>query len=88
MAKVIPLHKPKETILEEAVLPKNTREEYRMSVVEYKGYRLFKCRVWFRDVDGQMKPGIRNRLTLRVDKWDEWVRLANRVIGGSKENNE
>ncbi|EYD75011.1 hypothetical protein Rumeso_03435 [Rubellimicrobium mesophilum DSM 19309] len=38
-------------------LRKNSREELRVSLDEFKGHRLLNLRVWFEGDDGQMRPG-------------------------------
>lgn len=53
-----------------AVIPKNGREEMRVSLGEFKGYPLCTFRVWYRDADGTMKPskaGVAFRVELLRD---------------------
>ncbi len=53
-----------------AVLPKNAREEVRVTVDEFHGRRLFNVRVWFVGDDGIMRPGkqgIAVRLEMAAD---------------------
>lgn len=38
-------------------LRKNSREEVRVSLDEFKGMQLLNIRVWFAGDDGQMRPG-------------------------------
>ena len=38
-------------------LRKNSREEVRVSLDEFKGMHLLNIRVWFMGEDGQMRPG-------------------------------
>jgi len=38
------------------VLPKNSREELRVSLDPFKGHNLVSLRVWYRSQDGDMRP--------------------------------
>ena len=40
-----------------ASIPKNQREEVRVTLEKYKGYHLISQRVWFEHHTGQMRPG-------------------------------
>lgn len=49
-----------------ATIPKNKREEIRVSVGHFEGRPIANVRVWFRDAAGEMKPG-KSGLAFRVD---------------------
>jgi hypothetical protein len=54
-------------------LRKNSREELRVSLDEFKGHRLLNLRVWFEGDDGQMRPGkqgVAVRLEMAADLAD------------------
>lgn len=38
-------------------MPKNSKEEFRLSIDMYHGRQLVNFRVWYRTDDGQMRPG-------------------------------
>lgn len=39
-----------------AIIPKNSREELRLTVDDFKGVQLVNLRVWFKAEDGEMRP--------------------------------
>lgn len=39
------------------IIPKNAREELRVSLEEFKGHRLLTLRVWYEAEDGTRRPG-------------------------------
>lgn len=47
-------------------IPKNSREELRVTVEEFKGVPLVNLRVWFVAEEGNMRPG-KQGVALRVD---------------------
>ena len=49
-----------------ATLPKNGREELRVTVDEFHGRRLVNVRVWFVGDDGSMRPG-KQGVAVRVE---------------------
>ncbi len=49
-----------------AVIPKNGREELRISLSEYRGTRLVNLRVWYNGTTGEMKPG-KDGFAIRID---------------------
>jgi hypothetical protein len=49
-----------------AVLPKNSREEVRVTVDEFHGHRLVNVRVWFIAEDGTLRPG-KQGIAVRLD---------------------
>lgn len=49
-----------------ATIQKNSREELRVSLDDFKGQRLVSLRVWFRAEDGTMRPG-RKGLAVRLE---------------------
>jgi len=53
-----------------AVIPKNAREELRLTLGEYRGYPLAQLRVWFKGDDGAVRPsksGVAFRVSLLRD---------------------
>ncbi len=48
------------------IIPKNSREEIRVSVNEYQGHQLVSLRVWFEADDGDMRPS-KKGLAFRVE---------------------
>lgn len=48
------------------IIPKNSREEIRVSMDEYQGHQLVSLRVWFEADDGEMRPS-KKGLAFRVD---------------------
>jgi predicted transcriptional regulator len=51
--------------------PKNSREEVRVSIDEFKGKRIFSLRVFYQDAVGVMRPS-KKGLTLTVEKFSEF----------------
>ena len=49
-----------------ATIPKNTREELRVTLEEYRGHHIANLRVWYDVGDGEMRPG-KQGLALRLD---------------------
>lgn len=39
-----------------AIIPKNAREELRISLDEFNGHELLNLRIWFHTGDGEMRP--------------------------------
>ncbi|AGT08119.1 transcriptional coactivator p15/PC4 family protein [Paracoccus aminophilus] len=39
-----------------AIIPKNQREEIRLSLDDYKGMQLVNLRIWFKADDGEFRP--------------------------------
>jgi hypothetical protein len=52
-----------------ATIPKNSREELRVSLDEYQGHRLINMRIWF-DAGEEMRPG-KKGLSLKLDALPE-----------------
>lgn len=52
-----------------ASIAKNSREEIRVSLGEFRGVRLINLRVWYCSPGETMKPG-RDGLALRIDRLD------------------
>lgn len=48
-----------------AVIRKNSREELRITLEDFKGHRLISFRVWYEAEDGDMRPG-KQGLALRL----------------------
>jgi len=61
-----------------AVLRKNSREELRINIDEYRGHRLVNLRVWFEADDGEMRPG-KQGIAIRLDLLPELRAALNRV---------
>lgn len=55
-----------------ATIPKNRREELRVSLGEYRGHQLVSLRVWFEAQDGTMRPG-NSGVALKVEALPELV---------------
>ncbi len=49
-----------------AIIQKNSREELRVTLEEYRGHDLLNLRVWFEAEDGTMRPG-KQGLALRLE---------------------
>ena len=67
-----------------AIIPKNAREEIRVSVGDFKGLTLVNVRVWFGD-EGDKRPGkqsIAFRLDLLPPLLDALKRAADGQEGG------
>lgn len=47
-------------------VPKNSREEIRMTADTFMGYDIINIRVWYRDNEGEMRPG-KQGLAFRID---------------------
>lgn len=47
-------------------IQKNSREEIRLTVETFKGIELVNFRVWYRDTDGEYRPG-RQGLAFRLE---------------------
>lgn len=45
--------------------PRNSREEVRVRIDQFKDHIIVDCRIWFRDEIGELRPG-RGGLTLSV----------------------
>ena len=50
-----------------ATFAKNTREEVRVTLDDFKGHRLINVRVWFRADDDTMRPG-KQGIALRLEQ--------------------
>lgn len=48
-----------------AAIPKNSREELRVTLDHFRGHDLLNLRVWY-DADGEMRPG-KHGLAVRLD---------------------
>lgn len=68
-----------------ATIPKNSREELRVSLTEFKGYNLASLRVWFQADDGSMRPG-KAGLVIRIERLPDLIAAlekAQEVSNGS-----
>lgn len=64
------------------IIPKNAREEIRVSVDEFKGHRLVNLRVWFGD-DGEKRPG-KQGIAFRLDLLPDIVSALQNAAAGRK----
>ena len=58
---------------------KNEREEFRVSVREYGGYKLLNCHVWYTDQSGQLRPGKKD-FSVRVERAREVLKAMEKVL--------
>lgn len=65
-----------------ATIRKNTREEIRISIDDFKGHRLCNLRVWYLDGD-EMRPG-KHGLALRLDLLPEILSALQTAIKRGK----
>lgn len=63
-----------------AAIPKNAREEIRVSVDDFQGHRLCNVRVWYRDGE-ELRPG-KQGIALRLDLLPQ---LVTALQGAAKE---
>ncbi|WP_243611641.1 transcriptional coactivator p15/PC4 family protein [Shimia aestuarii] len=49
-----------------ATIPKNSNEEIRVSLDEFRGHQLLNVRVWYRAEDDEMRPG-RQGIAVKAD---------------------
>lgn len=61
-----------------ATVQKNAREELRVSLTEFKGYKLASLRVFFQADDGTMRPS-RSGLVLRIEKLPDLILALQRA---------
>ena len=61
------------------VIPKNRKEEVRISVDTFKGHQLVNMRVWFEAEDGQMRPG-KQGVAVKLDLVPELVSAIQEVV--------
>ena len=62
-------------------IPKNSREELRVSVDTFKGHRLLSLRVWFESDDGTMRPG-KQGVALRLERAADLAKAIQEVSHG------
>lgn len=60
-----------------AAIPKNAREEIRVSVDDFQGHRLCNVRVWYREGD-ELRPG-KQGIALRLDLLPQLVEALRRA---------
>lgn len=63
------------------IIRKNSREELRVTVEDFRGHRLVNFRVWFRADDGTMRPG-RQGVALRVELLSELLSALRELADG------
>jgi len=51
--------------------PKNTMEQVRTQLTEYKGYKLIDIRVWYKQKDGEEYKPSKKGLTLGIDHYED-----------------
>ena len=59
-------------------MEKNTQEEIRFSLQEYRGTDLIDIRVYFESAGGQMKP-TKKGISVPVDRFDEFMECLKNV---------
>ena len=59
-------------------LRKNSREELRVSLDEFRGYQLLNLRVWFAGEDGSLRPG-KQGVAVRAEMAAELVDAIRKV---------
>jgi hypothetical protein len=59
-----------------ATFEKNTKEEVRVTVDEFRGRKLMNLRVYYKDESGQFKPG-KQGIALAVDRYRD---LADAIV--------
>jgi hypothetical protein len=67
-----------ESDLHIATVQKNAREELRIILTEFKGYRLCSMRVFFEAKDGAMRPG-KAGLAIRVEKLPDLIEALSKA---------
>lgn len=67
-----------------AIIPKNSREELRVTLDQYQGHSLVNLRIWFEAEDGAMRPG-RQGLAFRVALLPEVLAALQAAQGQSLE---
>lgn len=60
-----------------ATIPKNRREEIRITRSAFNGHEFVQLRVWFRADDGEMRPG-KAGISIRPNQVDEVVEALKR----------
>ncbi len=63
-------------------LRKNSREELRVSVDEFRGHRLLNLRVWFESDDGTLRPG-KQGLAVRLEMAGDLTRAIQEACHGA-----
>jgi hypothetical protein len=62
-----------------ATIRKNSREQLRVSIDDYRGHELLSFRVWFEAEDGSMRPGMQG-LALRLELAPELLGAIRSVV--------
>ncbi|MBA7696554.1 hypothetical protein ES703_105204 [subsurface metagenome] len=68
------------------IIPKNSLEEVRVAIEEYKGYQLLDIRVYFHADDGEPRP-TKKGISINLELFDEFydlVRKAAREVAKAK----
>lgn len=68
--------------VELGAIPKNSREEIRITAEHFKGRDIINFRVWYRDAEGEMRPG-KQGLAFRAELLPALVKALGQAHGGS-----
>jgi hypothetical protein len=67
-----------------ATIPKNAREELRVALTEFHGYRLCAMRVYFKpEGGGDMRPG-KNGLNVRIEQIPDIIEALQQALAQSR----
>jgi hypothetical protein len=67
-----------------AEIEKNSREQLRITLGEFKGHRLINLRVWFLAEDGKMRPG-NSGVAIKIDRLEALISALLRSRGEANE---
>jgi len=67
------------------IFPKNTQEEVRTQLTEYKGYKLMDIRVWYKKGEADPLP-TKKGLTLGIEHYEELKKAVDKL--GQELNNK
>lgn len=67
-----------------ASVPKNTREEIRVELIEYKGHRLVGCRVWAHKETGEHVP-TQKGITFKIEILADVLEGLQKALGELKQ---
>ncbi|MBK5933129.1 transcriptional coactivator p15 (PC4) [Rhodovulum imhoffii] len=63
-----------------AAIPKNSREEYRITRETFRGHNLAQIRVWFRADDGEFRPSSKG-VAIRVENLPQVIDGLRSALG-------
>ncbi|MEM8802899.1 MAG: transcriptional coactivator p15/PC4 family protein [Pseudomonadota bacterium] len=66
---------------EPAVINKNSREQIRVSLDDFRGHQLVNMRVWYDAGEGEMRPG-KQGLALRSELLPHLINALEQLAGG------